>query len=456
LLRHILQRGARPVVVSGNAVGLLHARNILDSIASDEAFFTASDRPQIQSGTDYFVTQYLAGGSIGLRAFGEDLPRQLSTDVNGNALGFPIRSLRDFNVIVVVAESAEEIRSWAEQVAPLAGKPVLVAVSQSAAPLSEPYVLPGAPEALPGLSGMLVGYRDAYTYRSMLDARLFPASAVTEIPTETQPPPTQTPIPTIETTAEPPVGAQVEASPTGETNASPTPEGARPTSTLPPTATLEPSSTPTGAPTNTPVPTRTPTPTDAPTSTPGLIVRAVIDSGQAVNVREGPGRTFAPIGSVTPGTIVQVIGRSGDGSWIQIRLDDGREGWVSADLLAIEDPEASSADASPTPESSARNLDTGFMMVSLISDDVSIFPVSQVETTPEATSETIPESTPEAVSETNDSSIGTAVSASLYSSNTYRDERWYGMTLGLVAIILVIVVGMIVNILRGLFRRRTR
>ena len=46
LLRHIMLRGGRPVVVSGNAVGLLHARNILDEIAGDPAFLSAVDRPQ--------------------------------------------------------------------------------------------------------------------------------------------------------------------------------------------------------------------------------------------------------------------------------------------------------------------------------------------------------------------------------------------------------------------------
>src|SRR5690606_16104161 len=84
----------------------------------------------------------------------------------------------------------------------------------------------------------------------------------------------------------------------------------------------------------------------------------------------------------TPGTIVQVIGRSGDGDWIQVRLDDGREGWMSADLLAIETPEDS-----PTPDSSARDLDSSFMMVALVSDAY-VFPLAaQVDETPEATVE---------------------------------------------------------------------
>ena len=35
----------------------------------------------------------------------------------------------------------------------------------------------------------------------------------------------------------------------------------------------------------------------------------------------------------------------------------------------------------------------------------------------------------------------------------YRDQRWYGMTLGLLAVIGVITLGAVINIVRGLFRR---
>jgi uncharacterized protein YgiM (DUF1202 family) len=464
LLRHILIRGARPVIVSGNPVGLLHARNILDGIATEPAFLAATDRPQIQSGRDYFVVRYLAAGTIGLRAFSEDIPRLLAVDVSGAATGLEIQSLRDFELIVLIAESAEEVRGWAEQVAPLAGKALVAVTSQSAAPLAEPYVMPEAPERLPGLSGLLVGYKDAYTYRSMLDARLFPSASVTEPPpteTPTTPPPTRTPIPTAESTDEAGGGLLAgasespEATITQETAATPT--TAPPTNTVAPTATDDATTAPTSPPTNTVPPTRTPVPSSTPTVTPGPVIRAVVDSGQAVNVREGPGRNFAPIGSVTPGTIVQVIGRSGDGSWIQVRLDDGREGWMSADLLAIEAPEASSAEGSPTPESSARDLDGDFMMVALISD-VQPFPLlAQVDETPEATVEATEEAAAEATIEATVAPADTDTTASaLPSSTTYRDERWYGMTLGLVAIILIITLGTIINILRGLFRRRTR
>jgi hypothetical protein len=446
LLRHILMRGARPVIVSGNPVGLLHARNVLDSITEDAAFLQLIDQPRLQANQDYYVLRYLAASTVGLRAFGEGIAATLEFDNNGQATNLSADSLKDFALVAVVAESAEEIRGWAEQIAPLAGKPLVAATGQSAAPLSEPYVLSGSPQLLTGLSGLLVGYRDAYTYRSMLDARLTGAD-LAPIPT------IETPTPLIEETPEATSdvdGAALSAESTDEagtdTDASPTPEGARPTNTVPPTAT----NTPTNTPTQTP--TATLTPSITPTFEPGVTVRGVIDSDQSVNVREGPGRTFPPVASAAPGTIVEVTGRNGDGEWLKIKLEDGSEGWVSSSLVAVEAPEA----AVPEATQSSFNIDLDSQMVGLVSD-IMYAPALQDDATPEVTAEA--ESTGEATAEaTQDATpepraTSTPVVPATLNVTPYRDERWYGMTLGLVAIILVITIGMIANILRGLFRR---
>ena len=100
------------------------------------------------------------------------------------------------------------------------------------------------------------------------------------------------------------------------------------TPTLSPTATASPSATHT--PTATPTPSASPTPSATPT------VFALVSSRQRVNVRGGPGTQFAAIGSLAPERGVQVIGRNDDGDWLQVRLEDGAEGWVSASLLRIE------------------------------------------------------------------------------------------------------------------------
>jgi hypothetical protein len=47
---------------------------------------------------------------------------------------------------------------------------------------------------------------------------------------------------------------------------------------------------------------------------------------------------------------------------------------------------------------------------------------------------------------------GTAVPPSV-ASPAYQNERWYGMTLGLLAVIISIFLGLCVHLIRGLFRR---
>jgi SH3 domain-containing protein len=291
------------------------------------------------------------------------------------------------------------------------------------------------------LSGLLVGYKDAYTYRSMLDARLTGAD-IAPIPTLETP----TEIPTV--TPETPSGltptveggaaseATTEITP-AEGAASPTPEGARPTNTVPPTATEQPTETPTP----TATPTATVTPSITPTFEPAIAVRGVIDSNQGVNVREGPGRTFPPIASLSPGTIVQITGRNGDGTWLKVKLDDGTEGWVSASLVGVEAPPQSTEEATQT----SFNIDLNNQVAGLISDIDLYAPLAQAETP-------VPETTVEAGNVEPTAAPITDIPA-LPAATPYRDERWYGMTLGLVAIIVVITIGMIANIVRGLFRR---
>jgi GH25 family lysozyme M1 (1,4-beta-N-acetylmuramidase)/uncharacterized protein YgiM (DUF1202 family) len=59
---------------------------------------------------------------------------------------------------------------------------------------------------------------------------------------------------------------------------------------------------------------------------------------QALNVREGPGTDFNVVGLLTLNQIVNEIGKTADGSWIQIRRDsDGLTGWCYGRYLATID-----------------------------------------------------------------------------------------------------------------------
>ena len=132
-----------------------------------------------------------------------------------------------------------------------------------------------------------------------------------------------------------------------------------PSDTPPPTAT--PTDTATSPPTDTPSPTATDTPsltprpshTPTPTATP--TVMAVVNARQRINVRNGPGIVFAAVDSLAPGDEVLFIGQNEDGSWYQVRLEDGADGWVSASLLRIEG-EAPAPASNETGESDALTL----------------------------------------------------------------------------------------------------
>lgn len=123
-----------------------------------------------------------------------------------------------------------------------------------------------------------------------------------------------------------------------------------PTLTLVPLVTLTPRFTATPVASRTPLPTFTYTPSITPipptpsnTYTPTEIppVIGIISSLQTVNMREGPGGSYSALVALNPGTGVEVLGRNPEGTWLNVKLDDGTEGWIFAELVRIE--------ATPTP-----------------------------------------------------------------------------------------------------------
>jgi hypothetical protein len=89
--------------------------------------------------------------------------------------------------------------------------------------------------------------------------------------------------------------------------------------------------TPTATPraTNTPRPaaTRRPTLTPRPTQRAEPALVEVLVGG--VNLRSGPGGSFAVIGSASAGQQLPVTGQSGNCAWLQIVLEDGSEAWIT-------------------------------------------------------------------------------------------------------------------------------
>ncbi len=120
----------------------------------------------------------------------------------------------------------------------------------------------------------------------------------------------------------------------------------------PPTVTLVPVVTATPLPTATPLASATPLPsatatvppsaTPLPSATPTR--SGLIDAVRSVNLRAGPGVSYAPLAALQPGDQVLLLAQDEDASWQQVRLADGREGWVAASLIAEADAPAPDSD----------------------------------------------------------------------------------------------------------------
>ena len=54
------------------------------------------------------------------------------------------------------------------------------------------------------------------------------------------------------------------------------------------------------------------------------------------NVRVGPGLGYGVVaGGANAGTLVELIGRNSDSSWLQIVLPGGEEGWIFSQLVTV-------------------------------------------------------------------------------------------------------------------------
>jgi hypothetical protein len=460
LLRHIFSRGARPVIVSTNAIGLLHAKNVLErgvvsgldiknggTDSSGNVVLTPGTGLNrfgrvIKPNVDYVIAPFIAGDTVGLRTFSQNLALALATDINGKATNLQVTSYNDFALIAVIAERSDDVRRWAEQVAPLTTNPLLIAVSAAAAPMAEPYTAGN-------VNGMLTGYKDAYTYRAILDAQapLAPFAGSTLVPTIV---PTFTPslTPTVAPTLTPSLTPTITPTFTPSLTPSIT---LTPTTTLTPTMTFTPSPTVTVTYTPTNIKATDLPPTWTPTTLPGgssdigaqgLTITGVVNVSDAVNVRDNPSRSGKVIASLPSRSTVQIIGRNEDGTWLQIKLDDEQTGWVSAQLIRINEP----GTGTPTPV--AYNVDEN-AYVSLLSDSNYQPVVMNLQASP-SPSPTVTFAPP--------ATLAAPAAAPLPAQGAtiptpYRDQRWYGMTLGLLAVIGVITLGAVINIVRGLFRR---
>ncbi len=383
VLRHILLRGGRPVIISANPFGSVRTNNLIEAINDDAAFLNRINAPGgvLLPNLDYYVIRYLAGGVIGVRSFGEDPSAVLATNITGGATGLQARVLNDFALIMVIADSPDDLRMYAEQIAPLTRAPFTAAVGYSAAPVAETYT--GSASVFDGL---LIGGIDAAAYQAAL--------------------------------------ANVGALERGERLPTPTP------TTAPPAGSAAGEAPPAAG------------------ETPLTGQTALVLGSRTVNVRAGAGTEFAVVTTVAPGAVLQVLGFNADQTWVNVRVDDGREGWVSALLIELSD----AGSMSPASKAFARQdaVPTRTPRPTLDSGDVT------AEASAEATSESTEESA--VVQPTTAPTAEPFVMPSLtLDTEVTPDElearRYSVFYMGIVASSVVIAFGAVFNIVRGLRKR---
>lgn len=338
-LRHLRQRGAVPVIISTNAVGILRAESLLA-----QGFPNGANR-------DYYVTSFIPAGAVGLRDLTSDPRMIFAADARGNANGLVIERLEDFTLGILISDNAEVVRNYMEQVVSRTSLRFTLATSYSSLPFVLPYVTSGQ------VTGALVGYQDAVNYALILDGgvplpalpttdatdAVAPAITPTDVPTDTSPT-DATPAPsatlvlsaTASDTRATTDSALVPPNATADGTALATRTAVAP---LPPTATVLP---PTATATNTPSPTVTSSATARPTSTatitpePTVLIGTIISDG-AINVRSRATSNSTPIGVLNSGDIVRVLNFNDDQTWVSVVLADAQVGWVAAFLITVEE-----------------------------------------------------------------------------------------------------------------------
>jgi uncharacterized protein YgiM (DUF1202 family) len=66
-------------------------------------------------------------------------------------------------------------------------------------------------------------------------------------------------------------------------------------------------------------------------------VLGAINSSATANVRSGPGLDFDVVAMVETGEQVVVLGTDDSEAWVNIRLNDGTEGWIAALLVTLDE-----------------------------------------------------------------------------------------------------------------------
>lgn len=179
LLRDLLQRGARPVILSTNPSGALHAYHVLHQLSLEptEMQLLGRSSPLVPR-RDYVVLGYLPGGVSGVRALANALyvdsfQQQVifESDLEGLPSGISAQNIPILraNPVFVLAQSQDDVQTWAEQfhappnAPPNAPLRMVIAAASAATATLQTYAAAQPQRIL----GTLIGLRDALVYRDL-------------------------------------------------------------------------------------------------------------------------------------------------------------------------------------------------------------------------------------------------------------------------------------------------
>lgn len=185
VLRDVISQGAVPVLISTNPLGSLNGRYVMQSLSADEVLMDAIERDRLVAGQDYYALRYLAGGAVAIRALTESeatVSFLFATDSTGELtnLDIGVVDAQDFAMLLVVGETSDDIRNWAEQF-DVEGLPKFALVTTATEPIASAYY---DEDLMSGYVGYLAGYRDTYRYNMLRNAniRQTPPEYVEDLP----------------------------------------------------------------------------------------------------------------------------------------------------------------------------------------------------------------------------------------------------------------------------------
>ncbi|MBN1669268.1 MAG: hypothetical protein JW862_19400 [Anaerolineales bacterium] len=154
VVNHLMLKAARLTLVSTSPTGPALAEHFIHTVQSQHNY---------QSGEQYINLGYIPGGVTGLLGFAE-IPYRI-TPISFDGLDAwqaepldGIKTLSDFDLLIVITDNPNTGRAWVEQVQPaMPAVPLLAVISAQAEPLIRPYYMPQDAQVDGMVSGILGG-----------------------------------------------------------------------------------------------------------------------------------------------------------------------------------------------------------------------------------------------------------------------------------------------------------